>query len=40
MDEDLKKVDTHNGSVPEALKTKKHEQPKAAVLRQDVSMRE
>lgn len=38
MDEDLKKANTHNGSIPEALKTKKNEQPKAAVLRQDVGL--
>ncbi|CAM4525453.1 hypothetical protein PO909_023899 [Leuciscus waleckii] len=36
MDEDPKKANTHNGSIPEALKTKK--QPKAAALRQDVGL--
>lgn len=40
MGEDLKKVNTQNGSVPEALEAKKHEQPKAAALHQNVSMRE
>ncbi|KAK7176313.1 hypothetical protein R3I93_000537 [Phoxinus phoxinus] len=38
MDVDLKKANTHNGSIKEALKTKKHEQPNAAVLRQDVGL--
>lgn len=40
MGEDLKKANTHNGRIPEALEAKKHDQPKAAVLHQNVSMRE
>lgn len=40
MGEELKKANTHNGRVPEALEAKNHDQPKAAVLHQNVSMRE
>ncbi|ROL45493.1 hypothetical protein DPX16_16168 [Anabarilius grahami] len=40
MGEDLKKANTHNGRVPEVLEAKKHDQPKAAVLHQNVSIRE
>lgn len=36
MDEDLKKPNTHNGSVSGALEAKKHKQPKAAVLQKNV----
>ncbi|XP_042616326.1 b(0,+)-type amino acid transporter 1-like isoform X2 [Cyprinus carpio] len=38
MDEDLKKPNTHNGSVSGALEAKKHKQPKAAVLQKNVGL--
>ncbi len=40
MDEDLKKPNPHNGSVSGALDAKKPDQPKAAALQKNVSMRE
>ncbi|XP_059368785.1 b(0,+)-type amino acid transporter 1-like [Carassius carassius] len=38
MDEDLKKPNTHNGSISGALEAKKHDQPKAAVLQKNVGL--
>lgn len=40
MDEDLKKTNPLNGSVSGGLDAKKPDQPKAAVLEKNVSMRE
>ncbi len=40
MDEDLKKPNPQNGSVSEALDAKKPDQPKAAALQKNVSLRE